>query len=66
MTVSTERRFRGASDLALVGRQVYYEQLNFWLNPVAALFTIGFSVVFLILLAWRRNRRWTLMTTRPR
>jgi ABC-2 type transport system permease protein len=51
MTTSTERRFRGASDLSVVGRQVYYEQLNFWLNPVAALFTIGFSLVFLILLA---------------
>jgi ABC-2 type transport system permease protein len=51
MTGSTERRFRGTSDLVLVGRQVYYEQLNFWLNPVAALFTIGFSLVFLILLA---------------
>ena len=34
----------------LVARQVYYEQLNFWLNPVAALFTVGFSVVFLVLL----------------
>jgi len=51
MRASTERRFRGTSDVALVGRQVYYEQLNFWLNPIAALFTIGFSVVFLILLA---------------
>jgi ABC-2 type transport system permease protein len=32
-----------------VGRQVYYEQLNFWLNPVAAVFTVVFSVVFLVL-----------------
>lgn len=32
-------------------RQVYYEQLNFWLNPFAALFTVGFSVVFLLLVA---------------
>jgi ABC-2 type transport system permease protein len=38
------------SDLGLVARQVYYEQLNFWLNPVAAVFTVGFSVVFLILI----------------
>ncbi len=37
-------------NLRLVGRQVYYEQLNFWLNPVAAFFTVGFSVVFLVLL----------------
>ncbi|HXQ90633.1 MAG TPA: ABC transporter permease [Acidimicrobiales bacterium] len=43
--------FRGVSDLRLVGRQVYYEQLNFWLNPIGALFTVGFSVVFLVLLA---------------
>jgi ABC-2 type transport system permease protein len=45
------RTFRGAADLRLVGRQVRYEQLGFWLNPVAAVFTIGFSVVFLVLLA---------------
>ena len=36
-------------DLRLVARQIYYEQLNFWLNPVGAIFTVGFSVVFLIL-----------------
>ena len=43
-------RFSGLSDLRLVGRQVRYEQLSFWLNPIGAIFTIGFSVVFLILL----------------
>jgi ABC-2 type transport system permease protein len=32
-------------------RQLYYEQLNFWLNPFAAFFTLGFSVVFLLLVA---------------
>ena len=42
-------RFRGLGDLRLMGRQIYYEQLNFWLNPVGAIFTVGFSVVFLIL-----------------
>jgi len=42
---------RGVSDLRLVGRQVLYEQLGFWLNPVAAAFTIGFSVIFLVLIA---------------
>ena len=26
--------FRGLSDLPLVARQVYYEQLSFWLNPI--------------------------------
>lgn len=36
-------------DLRLVGRQIYYEQLNFWLNPIGATFTVGFSVVFLVL-----------------
>ena len=44
------RRFYSLSDLRLVGRQIYYEQLSFWLNPIGAIFTIGFSVVFLILL----------------
>jgi ABC-2 type transport system permease protein len=44
------RRFFGLSDLRLVGRQVYYEQLSFWLNPVGAIFTVGFPLVLLILL----------------
>jgi ABC-2 type transport system permease protein len=39
------------SDLRLVGRQLYYEQLSFWLNPFGAVFTLGFSVLFLVLLA---------------
>ena len=42
--------FRGLSDLPLVARQVGFEQLSFWLNPIGALMTIAFSVVFLILL----------------
>jgi ABC-2 type transport system permease protein len=42
--------FEGLSDIKLVGRQVRYEQLSFWLNPIGAAFTVGFSVVFLILL----------------
>ena len=33
-----------------MGRQVRYEQLSFWLNPIGAAFTIGFSLVFLVLL----------------
>lgn len=44
------RRFYGLSDVRLVGRQVYYEQLSFWLNPIGAIFTVGFPLVFLILL----------------
>jgi len=47
--VTPGSRFRGMGDLKLVGRQIYYEQLNFWLNPIGAIFTVGFSVVFLIL-----------------
>lgn len=43
-------RFRGLADLRLVGRQVRYEQLSFWLNPIGAVFTVGFSLVFLVLL----------------
>lgn len=42
--------FRGVDDLRLVRRQFHYEQLNFWLNPVAAAFTVGFSLIFLVLL----------------
>jgi ABC-2 type transport system permease protein len=42
--------FQGWRDLNLVGRQVRYEQLSFWLNTFGAVFTLGFSVVFLLLL----------------
>ncbi len=37
-------------DVRLVVHQVKYEQLAFWLNRVGAVFTVGFSVVFLVLL----------------
>ncbi len=40
----------GLRDLRLIGRQVKYEQLTFWLNPVGAIFTVGFSLVFLLML----------------
>ena len=46
----TTGSFHGVRDLRLVGRQVRYEQLSFWLNPIGAVFTIVFSVLFLILL----------------
>ncbi len=39
------------TDLRLVARQVRYEQLAFWLNPVGAIFTVGFSLLFLIMLS---------------
>jgi ABC-2 type transport system permease protein len=41
--------FRGLSDVPLVARQVYFEQLSFWLNPIGAAITIGFSVVFVVI-----------------
>ncbi|HLI15459.1 MAG TPA: ABC transporter permease [Acidimicrobiales bacterium] len=44
-------------DLRLVARQVYYEQLAFWRNPFGAIFTIGFSVIFLLLLASSASAR---------
>jgi ABC-2 type transport system permease protein len=42
--------FNGIKDLTMVARQVRYEQLSFWLNPLGAFFTLGFSTIFLILL----------------
>lgn len=44
------RLLDGPSDLRMVARQVGYEQLAFWLNRIGAIFTVGFSVVFLVLL----------------
>ncbi|MCU1488879.1 MAG: transporter [Acidimicrobiaceae bacterium] len=38
-------------DLRLVARQLRYEQLAFWRNRTGALFTVGFSVIFLLLLS---------------
>jgi ABC-2 type transport system permease protein len=35
----------------LVARQAYYEQLSFWLNPVGAFFTVGFALLFLVMLS---------------
>ena len=42
--------FNGISDLRMVLRQLHYEQLSFWLNPLAAFFTVGFSTIFLVML----------------
>ncbi|MFZ0665400.1 MAG: ABC transporter permease [Acidimicrobiales bacterium] len=41
---------QGMKDLKMVFRQVRYEQLSFWLNPIGAFFTIGFSTIFLVML----------------
>jgi ABC-2 type transport system permease protein len=49
MEVPVKGSFRGLHDLRLVARQVRFEQLSFWLNPVGALLTIGFSVVFIVI-----------------
>jgi ABC-2 type transport system permease protein len=45
----TAGSFEGWRDLRLIGRQFRYEQLSFWLNPIGAIFTIGFSTVFLVI-----------------
>lgn len=37
-------------DLRLVAHQVKYEQMAFWINRVGAVFTVGFSVVFLVMM----------------
>jgi ABC-2 type transport system permease protein len=42
--------YQGIKDLKMVLRQVRYEQLSFWLNPIGAFFTIGFSTIFLVML----------------
>jgi ABC-2 type transport system permease protein len=49
-STATTGSFYGLSDVRLVARQVWYEQLSFWLNPLGAFFTLGFSVIFLVLL----------------
>jgi ABC-2 type transport system permease protein len=50
LDVPVKGSFRGGRDVSLVLRQVGFEQLSFWLNPIGALMTIVFSVVFLVLL----------------
>lgn len=37
--------------LRLVARQLRYEQLSFWLNPIGAFFTVGFALLFLVMLS---------------
>ncbi len=52
VTVRGEARVRGArfTSWRLVAHQVRYEQLAFWLNRVGAVFTVGFSVLFLVMM----------------
>ncbi|HEY3844187.1 MAG TPA: ABC transporter permease [Acidimicrobiales bacterium] len=47
----TSGSFNGRRDVTMVARQVRYEQLSFWLNPLGAFFTLGFSTLFLVLLS---------------
>ncbi len=49
MKGSTTSRPR-LGDLRLVWTELGYEQLSFWRNPFAAAFSVGFSLVFLVLL----------------
>jgi ABC-2 type transport system permease protein len=39
------------SGVTTVLRQARYEQMAFWLNPLGAFFTLGFSTVFLVMLS---------------
>lgn len=50
MTTPTKQRSRRLDGLRLVLHQVKYEQLAFWSNRFGAIFTVGFSVVFLVFL----------------
>ena len=46
----TKGSFNGVTDVRLVVRQLRYEQMSFWLNPLGAFFTLGFSTIFLVML----------------
>jgi ABC-2 type transport system permease protein len=51
-TTTTGRRpIDVLKDLRLVRRELRYEQLSFWRNPQMALFTVVFSLIFLVILA---------------
>jgi ABC-2 type transport system permease protein len=39
------------NDAAVAAQQVRYEQLSFWRNPAAAVFTIAFPIMFLLVFA---------------
>jgi ABC-2 type transport system permease protein len=47
--MTTHGRRRGP--VALAVHQLQYEQLSFWRNPVSALFTFAFPIVFLVVFA---------------
>jgi ABC-2 type transport system permease protein len=47
MSTTTPIRVRASTEAALVWHQIRYEQLSFWRNPQAALFTFVFPVVLI-------------------
>ncbi|MHB8378357.1 MAG: ABC transporter permease [Acidimicrobiales bacterium] len=49
-STATSRRSLVPRDVRLIAHQVRYEQLAFWLNRVGAIFTVVFSVLFLVML----------------
>ena len=49
-STTTSRRSLVPRSVQLVVHQVRYEQLAFWLNRVGAIFTVVFSVLFLVML----------------
>jgi ABC-2 type transport system permease protein len=44
------RPVRGRNNVRLLAHQVLYEQLSFWRNPQAAIFTFAFPVLFITIL----------------
>jgi ABC-2 type transport system permease protein len=49
-TTAEVAKSRRLNAVSLVAHMVRYEQLSFWVNRIGAIFTVGFSVVFLVLL----------------
>ena len=50
LSVRPPGRSAGSAISGWWGARSLYEQLSFWLNPLGAFFTLGFSVIFLVLL----------------
>lgn len=55
LSLLLRRRPQLRRDSRLVLRQAYYEQIGFWRNRYGAVFTVGFSVIFLLLMALSGN-----------
>jgi len=49
-TDTSAHRSFAVADVRLVTHQVRYEQMAFWINRIGAVFTVGFSVIFLVML----------------